>query len=129
MRRSLRDRCLKKAAARRSSAWRRLDQSAFIRSLILKGGLSRRICGFYDSELRRASCVSEALDALGKTSHNPQITQIQMPDLSLVPPAFGYVIAGVFGAIIGSFLNVVIHRLPSKSRLFFQTHVVRRAVQ
>ncbi len=35
-----------------------------------------------------------------------------MPDLSLVPPFMGYVLAGVFGAIIGSFLNVVIHRVP-----------------
>ncbi len=34
------------------------------------------------------------------------------PDLSLVPPTFIYVVVGVFGVIIGSFLNVVIHRLP-----------------
>src|SRR5882672_10650296 len=34
------------------------------------------------------------------------------PDLSLIPLPFVYVFAGVFGAIIGSFLNVVIHRLP-----------------
>ena len=42
-----------------------------------------------------------------------------MPDLSLVPPAFGYVIAGVFGAIIGSFLNVVIHRVPLEESIVF----------
>src|SRR5215217_4345999 len=42
-----------------------------------------------------------------------------MPDLSLVPPALGYVIAGVFGAIIGSFLNVVIHRVPLEESIVF----------
>src|SRR5215213_9023582 len=42
-----------------------------------------------------------------------------MPDLNLVPPAFGYVLAGVFGAIIGSFLNVVIHRLPLEQSIVF----------
>src|ERR1044071_3044262 len=35
-----------------------------------------------------------------------------MPNLGLVSPVVGYVIAGVFGAVIGSFLNVVIHRVP-----------------
>ena len=35
-----------------------------------------------------------------------------LPDLSLIPQPFIYVVAGIFGAIIGSFLNVVIHRLP-----------------
>ena len=42
-----------------------------------------------------------------------------MPDFSLVPPAFGYILAGVFGAIIGSFLNVVIHRLPLEESIVF----------
>lgn len=42
-----------------------------------------------------------------------------MPDLSLIPPAFGYVLAGVFGAIIGSFLNVVIHRVPLEQSIVF----------
>src|SRR6185369_8848146 len=42
-----------------------------------------------------------------------------MPDLNLVPPVFGYVIAGVFGAIIGSFLNVVIHRVPIEESIVF----------
>lgn len=42
-----------------------------------------------------------------------------MPDLSLLPPAVGYVIAGVFGAVIGSFLNVVIHRVPLEESIVF----------
>jgi leader peptidase (prepilin peptidase)/N-methyltransferase len=42
-----------------------------------------------------------------------------MPDLTLVPPAFGYIVAGVFGAIIGSFLNVVVHRVPLEESIVF----------
>jgi leader peptidase (prepilin peptidase)/N-methyltransferase len=42
-----------------------------------------------------------------------------MPDLTLIPPAFGYVVAGVFGAIIGSFLNVVVHRVPLEKSIVF----------
>jgi leader peptidase (prepilin peptidase)/N-methyltransferase len=42
-----------------------------------------------------------------------------MPDLSLVPPVVGYVLAGIFGAIIGSFLNVVIHRVPNEESVVF----------
>lgn len=42
-----------------------------------------------------------------------------MIDLSFVPPVVGYVIAGVFGAIIGSFLNVVIHRVPLEESIVF----------
>src|SRR5215208_4868924 len=42
-----------------------------------------------------------------------------MIDLNLVPPVFGYVVAGVFGAIIGSFLNVVIHRVPLEESIVF----------
>jgi leader peptidase (prepilin peptidase)/N-methyltransferase len=42
-----------------------------------------------------------------------------MPDLSLIPPTVGYVFAGVFGAIIGSFLNVVIHRVPHEESIVF----------
>src|ERR671916_148709 len=42
-----------------------------------------------------------------------------MPDLTLVPPAFGYIVAGVFGAVIGSFLNVVIHRVPLEESIVF----------
>ncbi|MGH9874872.1 MAG: prepilin peptidase [Pyrinomonadaceae bacterium] len=37
---------------------------------------------------------------------------VVLPDLNLLPQPFIYVVVGVFGAIIGSFLNVVIHRLP-----------------
>jgi leader peptidase (prepilin peptidase)/N-methyltransferase len=40
-----------------------------------------------------------------------------LPDLSLIPLPFVYVVAGVFGAIIGSFLNVVIHRLPREESI------------
>ena len=42
-----------------------------------------------------------------------------MPDLNLVPPAVGYILAGIFGAIIGSFLNVVIHRVPNEESIVF----------
>jgi leader peptidase (prepilin peptidase)/N-methyltransferase len=35
-----------------------------------------------------------------------------LPELSLIPQPLIYVIAGIFGAVIGSFLNVVIHRVP-----------------
>jgi leader peptidase (prepilin peptidase) / N-methyltransferase len=42
-----------------------------------------------------------------------------MSDLTLLPPALGYVTAGVFGAVIGSFLNVVIHRVPLEESVVF----------
>jgi leader peptidase (prepilin peptidase) / N-methyltransferase len=42
-----------------------------------------------------------------------------MPDFSLVPPAFGYALAAVFGAVIGSFLNVVIYRVPLEESIVF----------
>ena len=42
-----------------------------------------------------------------------------MPELSLVPPFVGYIFAGIFGAIIGSFLNVVIHRVPNEESVVF----------
>jgi leader peptidase (prepilin peptidase)/N-methyltransferase len=37
----------------------------------------------------------------------------------LLPPVFGYISAGILGAIIGSFLNVVIHRLPREESIVF----------
>lgn len=42
-----------------------------------------------------------------------------MPDLNLIPPVFGYIVAGIFGAVIGSFLNVVIHRVPNEESIVF----------
>lgn len=42
-----------------------------------------------------------------------------MIDLNVVPPVLGYIVAAVFGAIIGSFLNVVIHRVPLEESIVF----------
>ncbi|HJY27627.1 MAG TPA: prepilin peptidase [Pyrinomonadaceae bacterium] len=42
-----------------------------------------------------------------------------MLDLHVFPPLFGYVVAGVFGAIVGSFLNVVVHRVPLEESIVF----------
>jgi leader peptidase (prepilin peptidase)/N-methyltransferase len=42
-----------------------------------------------------------------------------LSDLNLIPPTFLYIVAGLFGAIIGSFLNVVIHRLPREESIVF----------
>ena len=42
-----------------------------------------------------------------------------MINLNFVPPVFGYVVAGIFGAIIGSFLNVVVHRVPIEESIVF----------
>jgi leader peptidase (prepilin peptidase)/N-methyltransferase len=42
-----------------------------------------------------------------------------LPDLNLIPLPFIYVVVGVLGAIIGSFLNVVIHRLPREESIVF----------
>jgi len=39
-----------------------------------------------------------------------------LPD---IPPTVVYIIVGVFGAIIGSFLNVVIHRVPREESIVF----------
>lgn len=49
---------------------------------------------------------------------NPSLIQVP-PDLALVPPSFVYIIVGLLGAIIGSFLNVVIHRLPHEESIVF----------
>ena len=40
-----------------------------------------------------------------------------VPDLSFIPQPFFYIAVGVVGAIIGSFLNVVIHRLPREESI------------
>src|SRR5688500_6141110 len=43
-----------------------------------------------------------------------------LPDFNqLIPPPFSYIIIGAIGAIIGSFLNVVIHRLPLEESVAF----------
>ncbi|MEK6283690.1 MAG: prepilin peptidase [Acidobacteriota bacterium] len=43
------------------------------------------------------------------------LTAVQ--DFDLMPQSFFYAAAGIFGAIIGSFLNVVIHRLPREESI------------
>jgi leader peptidase (prepilin peptidase)/N-methyltransferase len=48
---------------------------------------------------------------------NPSLSSL-LPDSSL-PWPFLFIVTGVFGAIIGSFLNVVIHRLPREESIVF----------
>lgn len=40
-----------------------------------------------------------------------------LPDLNLIPLPFVYVVVGIVGAIFGSFLNVVIHRVPREESI------------
>ena len=49
----------------------------------------------------------------------PASLLVDLRDLQLLPPALGYTIAGIFGALIGSFLNVVIHRVPNEESIVF----------
>ena len=42
-----------------------------------------------------------------------------LPELTLIPAPFFYCLVGIFGAIIGSVLNVVIHRLPLDESIVF----------
>ena len=49
--------------------------------------------------------------------HAPLI--LALPDATLIPPTFGYILAGILGVVIGSFLNVVIHRVPREESIVF----------
>ena len=44
---------------------------------------------------------------------------LALRDLYILPAAIGYLLAGIFGAVIGSFLNVVIHRVPREESIVF----------
>jgi len=41
------------------------------------------------------------------------------PDSLPIQPVLVYIVAGIFGAVIGSFLNVVVHRLPREESIVF----------
>lgn len=47
----------------------------------------------------------------------PLFLTLVQPDLNLIPQPFFYVVAGLFGLIFGSFLNVVIYRLPREESI------------
>ncbi len=44
---------------------------------------------------------------------------LALQDPYLIPPAIGYILIGIFGVVIGSFLNVVIHRVPREESIVF----------
>jgi leader peptidase (prepilin peptidase)/N-methyltransferase len=44
---------------------------------------------------------------------------LALQDPYLFPPAFGYISIAIVGAIIGSFLNVIIHRVPREESIVF----------
>jgi leader peptidase (prepilin peptidase) / N-methyltransferase len=63
--------------------------------------------------LGRRNAVEIIYNALGM---HLSLTAIS-PDLGLIPQPIFYIVIGVVGAIIGSFLNVVIHRLPREESI------------
>ena len=62
------------------------------------------------SQRPRRSCRSRRRCGRRRTSRHPPAAPPVM--IETVPPLFGLIAAGAFGAIVGSFLNVCIHRLP-----------------